>query len=393
MPVPLLDLGAQIAPIRREIDAAIARVIDSNQFVLGPEVTSLEQEIADYLGASDAIGVSSGTDALLLAMMALDIGPGDEVILPTFSFFATAGTVVRIGATPVFADIDPVTYNIEPDAIEALVTERTAAIIPVHLFGRGAAMRRIEAIAESHNIPIIEDAAQAIGAVDEEGRGLGTIGQVGCFSFFPTKNLGAFGDAGIVVTSDSDLADRMRLLRVHGAAREYRHDEVGGNFRIDAIQAAVLRVKLPHLESWSEGRRRNAALYREKFFERGLSRDGALYPDNSHPVALPASPDGSDREHIYNQFVLRVERRDELIEHLRSAQIGHSVYYPVPFHHQPCFEPWVPDGLSLPHAERASNEVIALPIFGELTEGAIDEVVSVVEEFFGGGRSEEEAAE
>lgn len=390
MNIPMLDLKLQYASIRADLEAAVARVVQSQHFILGEEVEAFEREIADYLGSRHALGVSSGTDALLLALMALGVVPGDEVILPTFSFFATAGVVARLGARPRFVDIDPATYNIDPQGVADVISDRTAAIIPVHLFGQGADLDRIGELASGANIPVVEDAAQALGAVDRHGRSLGTFGQVGCYSFFPSKNLGAFGDAGLVVTDDTELWEKMKLMRVHGAAQAYMHEVVGGNFRIDALQAAVLRVKLPHLEEWSFGRRNNADRYREKFLELGLSRDREIFPSDEYPIALPVeSAAGRDGlHHIYNQFVIRAVDRDALAVHLREQGIGNAVYYPVPFHRQPCFEPWVDPAQQFPAADRAASEVLALPVFPELSTEQIEYVVNAIAEFYRGNSSE-----
>jgi dTDP-4-amino-4,6-dideoxygalactose transaminase len=362
--VPLLDLTAQYAPMRSEILAAIARVTDSQRFILGAEVEAFEREIASAIGVSHAIGVSSGTDAIIAALMALGIGPGDEVVTPTYSFFATAGCVARIGATPRLVDIDPATFNIDPASIEAAITPRTRAIMPVHLFGLCADMPPILEIARRRGIPVIEDAAQAIGAAP-------TVGALGCYSFFPSKNLGAFGDAGLVVSNDAAVADRVRLLRNHGAHERYFHEIVGGNFRLDAIQAAVLRVKLPRLEGWTQGRRRNAGRYRQLFAEAGL--DGV--------VTLPREPSG--RRHIFNQFVIRAPRRDGLRAHLDAAGIGTEIYYPVPFHLQKCFESLGHRRGDFPHAERAAADSLALPIYSELTEAQQRQVVDAIARFYG----------
>ena len=391
MNIPMLDLRGQYASLADELDAAVARVVRSQHFILGQEVEDFEQEIARYLGSRHALGVSSGTDALLLALMALGVAPGDEVILPTFSFFATAGVVARLGARPVFVDIDPQTYNIDPDRIAEKIGERTAAIVPVHLFGQGADLDRIMELAAPRNIPVVEDAAQALGAVDRHGRALGTTGAVGCYSFFPSKNLGAFGDAGLVVTDDTELWEKMKLMRVHGAARAYMHEIVGGNFRIDALQAAVLRVKLPHLESWSLGRRANAELYRRLFQDRGLSVSDAFLPDRDHPVALPVEPeaDAGGLHHIYNQFVVRALDRERLSAHLHAYGVGNAVYYPVPFHRQPCFEPWVDGTESFPVADRAASEVLALPVYPELSTEQIERVVDAIARFYAGSGIEE----
>jgi dTDP-4-amino-4,6-dideoxygalactose transaminase len=353
--VPLLDLRLQYEPIRDEILAALTRVCDSQRFIMGPEVDGLERELAAMLEVKHAIGVSSGTDALLVAMMALGIGTGDEVITSTYSFFATAGCVWRLGARPVLVDIDPVTYNIDPSAVASAITPRTRAIIPVHLYGLSADMDPILDTARRAGVAVIEDAAQAIGA-RYKGRAVGGIGTIGCFSFFPSKNLGAFGDGGLVTTNDDDLAHRARLLRNHGAEPKYYHRVVGGNFRLDAIQAAVLRVKAPHLAGWTEARRRNAARYGALL---GRAAAGGA-------IGLPVEP--SDRYHIYNQYVIRVKERDALRSHLESAGVGTEIYYPVPFHLQECFAPLGHKPGAFPHAERAANETLALPIYGELTD-------------------------
>jgi dTDP-4-amino-4,6-dideoxygalactose transaminase len=365
--VPLLDLKEQYRSIKGEVDEAISRVVESQYFILGPEVTGLEEEVAAYTGVAHGVGMSSGTDALLAALMALDVGPGDEVIVPTYTFFATAGVVARLGATPVFVDIDPVTYNILPEGVEAALSPRTRAVVPVHLYGRMAEMDALMRLAEGRGVAIIEDAAQAIGAFDGQGRRAGSIGDMGCFSFFPSKNLGGFGDGGMTVTSDAGLAGKLKMLRMHGMEPKYYHSLVGGNFRLDALQAAVLRVKLRYLDGWSEGRRRNATRYRELFREAGL--DGT--------VTLPQEEPG----HIYNQFVIRAPRRDELAAHLRARGIGIDVYYPVPLHRQACFaELGYRDG-SLPNAEAAARETLALPIYPELASEQLEHVVGSVAEF------------
>jgi dTDP-4-amino-4,6-dideoxygalactose transaminase len=367
--VPLLDLTAQYQPIRQEILAAITRVCDSQRFILGPEVDAFEREIADRIEAPHAIAVSSGTDAILAVLMALGIGPGDEVITPTYSFFATAGCVVRLGGTPVFVDIDPVTFNIDPVAAKRAITRRTKAIIPVDLFGQCADLGPILATAAEAGVPVVEDAAQAIGAT-YRGRQAGTFGSAGCFSFFPSKNLGAFGDAGLITTTDAGFAEELRLLRGHGAKRKYYHSKVGGNFRLDALQAAILRVKLPHLQAWTEARRRNADRYRGLFGEYRLEQTVEL------PVELPGCT------HIYNQFVIRVPERDALRQHLTTRQIGTEIYYPVPFHQQECFRHLVPAGFACPIAERASATSLAIPIYGELTLDQQRHVVSAIAEFY-----------
>ena len=367
--VPLLDLGAQYAPLRDEILAAITRVCDSQRFILGPEVDALERELAATIGVRQAVAVSSGTDALLVALMALGIGPGDEVITPTFSFFATAGCVSRVGATPVFVDIDPSTYNVPADAIAKAITPRTRAILPVHLYGLCADMEAILAVAGPAGIPVIEDAAQAIGARIGM-RQAGTMGIAGCFSFFPSKNLGAFGDGGLVTTNDASLAAELRLLRNHGAEPKYFHSRIGGNFRLDAIQAAVLRVKAPHLAAWTAGRRANADRYRALVAEFGLD----------DLVELPIEPAGF--AHIYNQFVIRVPKRDALRAHLSAARIATEIYYPVPFHRQACFQAITRPADAFPVADRAAATSLALPIFGELTLEQQRHVVASIASFY-----------
>jgi dTDP-4-amino-4,6-dideoxygalactose transaminase len=370
MQVPMLDLQAQYRPLREQILAAVTRVCDSQRFIMGPEVDQFERELARMLDVPHAIGVSSGTDALLLAMMALGIGHGDEVVTSTYSFFATGGCVARLGATPVFVDIDPVTYNIDPSALAAAITSRTKAIIPVHLYGQSADLEAILAVATRAGVPVIEDAAQAIGS-RYKGRPVGGFGLIGCFSFFPSKNLGAFGDGGLVTTSSDDLAALLRRLRVHGADQQYYHRAIGGNFRIDALQAAILRVKLPHLAGWTEGRRRNAARYDGWFRERGLTDRVTT------PVAL------ADRYHIFNQYVIRVSNRDAVKAHLESRGVGCAIYYPVPFHQLECFAYLGYRVGQFPHAEAAARETLALPVFGELTEAQQRYVVDVVAEAVG----------
>jgi dTDP-4-amino-4,6-dideoxygalactose transaminase len=365
--VPLLDLKAQYASIRGDVDAAVVRVMESQYFILGPEVSALEEEVAAYSGAAHGVGMSSGTDALLAALMALDIGAGDEVIVPAYTFFATAGVVARLGATPVFVDIDPVTYNITPDAVAAAVTPRTRAVIPVHLYGRMVAMDGIMAVARVCGIAVIEDAAQAIGAFDAVGRKAGSIGDMGCFSFFPSKNLGGAGDGGMTVTQDPELAGRLKMLRMHGMEPKYYHAIVGGNFRLDALQAAVLRVKLRHLDGWSAARRHNAGRYRDLFQQAGLLDTITLPPD--------------ERGHIYNQFIIRTQRRDELQAHLRSRGIGTEIYYPVPLHLQQCFDGLGQGPGSMPHAEAAARETLALPVYPELTEQQLEHVVGSIAGF------------
>jgi dTDP-4-amino-4,6-dideoxygalactose transaminase len=362
-PVPLLDLRAQYATIRDEIRAAIDTVVESQHFILGPEVEALEREVAAYVGCAFGVGVSSGTDALLAALMAINLRPGDEVITTPYSFFATAGAVARLGVRPVFVDIEPRTYNLDPERVAAAVTARTRAIIPVHLYGQMAELGPVLELAERRGLYVIEDAAQAIGAEDD-GRRAGSLGQMGCFSFFPSKNLGGFGDGGMVTTNDPALADRLLLLRSHGARPKYHHAIVGGNFRLDAIQAAVLRVKLRYLDGWTAARQRNAALYRH------------LLATAGDPVATPAERPGV--RHIYNQFVVRTGRRDELMAHLRKRGIGHEVYYPVPLHLQACFADLGYAPGAMPESEAAARETLALPIYPELSAEQIAVVVEAV---------------
>jgi dTDP-4-amino-4,6-dideoxygalactose transaminase len=363
MAVPLLDLKAQYQSIQPEIDDALLRVVHDQRFILGPEVAALETELAAYLGVEHAIGVSSGSDALLVALLALEIGPGDEVITSAYSFFATAGAIVRAGATPVFVDIDPRTYNLDPEQVARRIGPRTRALLPVHLFGRAAELDRLAELAPG--LPMIEDAAQAIGA-EHQGRRVGGIGRIGCFSFFPSKNLGGFGDGGLCTTNDGDLAARIRALRAHGqSGGRYLHSLVGGNFRLDALQAAVLRVKLRHLERWTEARRSHARRYRELFAGAGIQL--TLPPEDP--------PDGRD---VYNQFVIRVPDRDRLKRHLEAQGIGCAVYYPRGLHQQPCFS-----GLgylegAMPESEAASRETLALPVFPELSQTQLEEVVGQV---------------
>jgi dTDP-4-amino-4,6-dideoxygalactose transaminase len=366
--VPLLDLDAQYRPLRDQLLAAMTRVADSQRFIMGPEVEALERDLAAMLGVRHAITVSSGTDALLLALMALDIKAGDEVVTTTYSFFATAGAIVRVGARPVLVDIDPATFNIDPVQTAAAITPRTKAIMPVHLFGLSADLDPILQAAARAGVAVIEDAAQAIGT-SYKARPIGTLGAFGCFSFFPSKNLGAFGDAGLVTAEDDALAERARLLRTHGMKPKYYHHLVGANFRMDALQAAVLRVKAPHLAGWTAGRQRNAARYRTLFREAGL--DSA--------ITLPFEP--PDRTHIYNQFVIRTADRDGLKRHLDAQGIGNEIYYPVPFHLQPCFADLGYRRDAFPHAERAANESLAIPIYGELTAAQQETVVSAIGQF------------
>jgi dTDP-4-amino-4,6-dideoxygalactose transaminase len=369
MPVPLLDLKAQHATIRDEVLAAVHRVIDDQGFILGEPVERLEREVAALSHATHAIGCANGTDAILLALRALDIGRGDEVITTPFTFFATAGTVHNVGATPVFVDIEPRSFNISPDAVAAAVTSRTKAVIPVDLFGQMAPLEMIRA--RVPNLPIIEDAAQSIGASRMIGGRKVMAGEgatLGTFSFFPSKNLGGYGDGGMIVTQDDALATRLRRLRVHGGAKTYFHDEVGYNSRLDALQAAVLAAKLPHLSHWSAGRRANAAYY---------SANLGDIPEVTVPWVDPAN------ESIFNQYTIRVPRRDELQAHLKALGIGSSIYYPLPLHLQPCFAYLGYEKGQCPESERASAEVLSLPVFPELTSGQLDEVIGAVRAYFG----------
>jgi len=384
-PVPLLDLTAQYAPLREAIESTLARLCAAQQFVLGPEVEALEAEIADYCGTAHGIGVSSGTDALLLALMALDIGPGDEVITSPFTFFATGGVIARLGARPVFCDIEPASFNLDPAAVARFVHEdcrfdsaqlvnrktggTVKALMPVHLYGRMADMTALGGIAERFGLAVVEDAAQAIGAEDSDGRRAGSCGDIGCLSFFPTKNLGAFGDAGMCVSGNAELSDRMRILRVHGGAPKYYHAEIGGNFRIDALQAAILRIKLRHLEEWTAARQANAQRYRELFAEAGLDT----------VIELPAAGDG---RHTYNQFVIRTTRRDELRQWLADRHVGTEIYYPLGLHQQACFAYLGHSQDEFPEASRAAREVLALPIFPELGEARQQRVVREIAAFF-----------
>lgn len=385
MKVPLLDLKAQYQTIKDEINEALIKVAESQHFILGPEVTKLEKNICEYLGAKYSIGVSSGTDALLIALMALDVKAGDEVIVPTYSFFATAGVVARLNAIPVFTDVDPVTFNIDPKDFEKKITPKTKVVIPVHLYGQSAEMDELLAIAKKHNIKVVEDGAQAIGVQYKEEKFVGTIGDIGCFSFFPSKNLGGFGDGGIVTTNDDELAEKLRILRVHGGKPKYYHKIIGGNFRIDEIQAAVLNVKLPHLDNWSAKRRANATLYTKLFVEAGLAeKEGKITFDNKNSVLLPEAvykKYGAKNYHIYNQYVIRVEKRNALKQFLIDKGIGVEIYYPVPFHKQECFAYLNYKPEEFPYSNCAANDSLALPIYPELSDEQIKYVVDCIAEF------------
>src|SRR5690606_13924406 len=384
--VPLLDLKAQYAAIKDEVSAAVMAVCESQYFILGPEVKNLEREVAAYSQAGFGIGVSSGTDALLVALMALDVGPGDEVVTTPFTFFATAGTISRVGARPVFCDIDADTYNLSVEQVrrfletecrktpEGLVNRksgnRVKAIIPVHLYGQMADVEAFVTLGAEHGLAVVEDAAQAIGAELPDGKRAGSRGDIGCFSFFPSKNLGAFGDGGMCVTSSPELAEKLEVLRVHGGKPKYYHSMIGGNFRLDEIQAAVLRVKLKHLDDWTAGRQRNARRYDEYFAAAGLTDKLTL------PTVLPG------HRHIFNQYVIRAPRRDELREHLKAHGVGTEIYYPVPLHMQRCFADLGYAEDDLPVSKQAAAETLALPIYPELTEEQQKAVVERVAEFY-----------
>lgn len=382
--VPLLDLTAQYNSLKAELDQALLNVAASQICVLGPEVNALEAELAEYLGVRHAIGVSSGTDALIMAFMALGIGPSDEVIVPDFSFFATAGCVARMGATPVMVDVESRGFMMDPALLEQAITPRTKAIVPVHLFGQSANLDAIMAIANKHGIPVIEDAAQAIGTQTPSGARVGSVGLMGCFSFYPTKNLGAFGDAGLITTNDDALATTLKQIRNHGMEPRYYHKIIGGNFRLDALQAAVLRVKLKHLPTWHAARRKNAELYNALFTEAGLVQQSsnALLPDPGK-IFLPEAlyKDCAEDHHIVNQYTIRVAGRDGLRTHLQQHGIGTEVYYPVPFHKQECFAYLKTDHAAFPVTNALCESVLSVPIYPELTSSQIAEVVETVGSF------------
>ncbi|MEZ6147612.1 MAG: DegT/DnrJ/EryC1/StrS family aminotransferase [Planctomycetaceae bacterium] len=373
-PVPMIDLVEQYESIADDVRQAVDHVFSTQHFVMGDEVAEFEREVAHYCDSRDAIGCASGSDALLLSLMALNIGPGDEVITSPYTFFATASSITRTGATPVFVDIDPSTFNLDPVGVEAALSPRTRAIMPVHLFGRCADMEPLWRMAVRHNLAIVEDAAQAIGATFD-GRHAGVLGTLGCFSFFPTKNLGGAGDGGMITSDDADLTTRLRRLRVHGDAGRYQHVEVGINSRLDALQAAVLRVKLRHLTTWTQQRQENAARYEHLVEEHGLS----------DYIDLPSADPGCN--HVYNQYVVRVRegRRDELIDGLRARQVGCAIYYPQPLHLQDCFASLRYQEGDFPEAERASAETIALPIYPELGAARRELVVRAMCETLGVG--------
>lgn len=377
MNVPLLDLKIHHDPLQKDILVALEHVLQRGDFILGESVRSLESQIAEYCQAGFGIGVSSGTDALVVSLMALGIQSGDEVITTPLSFFATAGSIVRLGAKPVFVDVDPVTYNLDPSKMEKAITKNTRAIIPVHLYGQCADMEPILDMASRYHLAVVEDAAQAIGAEYRDGRRAGSMGTMGCLSFFPSKNLGALGDGGMVVTNDEALAERLRILRVQGGKPKYYHKILGGNFRLDTIQAAVLKVKLPYLDRWTSLRQTHAQKYEQLFKDSGLM--------NKVEIRLPETvykSSGVKNFHIYNQFVMGVPKRDDLRAFLKEKGIGSEVYYPVPFHLQECFTGLGYQHGDFPVAERACKELIAIPVFPELKSYQQEYVVSTVKEFY-----------
>lgn len=360
-PIPLVDLKAQYETIKDEINEAIQEVLESQWFILGPKVAELEERIADYCDVKYGVGVASGSDALLLSLMAIGVGPGDQVITTPFTFFATAGSVSRLGAKPVFVDIDPKTYNINPQLIEEKITAKTRAIIPVHLYGQCADMYPILEVAKKHNLYVIEDAAQSIGA-RYKNRKAGSMGHLGCLSFFPTKNLGGYGDGGMILTDDEELADMVRVLRVHGSKPKYYHSVVGCNSRLDAIQAAILLAKFKYLDEWNEARRRNAEVYDSHFADMD--------------VVTPYVEDFN--YHIYNQYVIRIKHRDNLKEALKEAGVGTEIYYPVPLHLQECYSELGYIEGDLPASEEASRQVLALPVYPELTQEQQEQIVKII---------------
>jgi len=389
MKVPLLDLAPQYQELKTELDKAVIKVSESQHFILGPEVEKMEEEFCEFLGCKYALGVSSGTDALLLALMAIDLRPGEEVIVPTFSFFATAGVVSRLNAAPILVDNDPVTLNIDPNEIEKKITPNTRAIIPVHLYGQSADMDPIMEIANNHNLTVIEDGAQAISAEYKDGKRVGTIGDMGCYSFFPSKNLGCYGDGGLVVTNNDKLAYMLRIKRVHGGEPKYYHKVIGGNFRLDALQAAVIRVKLPYLNGWSECRRTNAERYNQLFINAGLSEEiGRIEFNENNTVLLPKAVykhiEGLRNYHIYNQYIIRVEDRDDLKRAIADNGVSTEIYYPVPFHLQDCFSDLGFHEGDFPQAENAGKHTLALPIYPELRDEQLLYVVDKIKEFIKG---------
>ena len=384
--VPLLDLKAQYETLKKELDEALIKTAESQAFILGKEVEILEKNLAQYLEVKHAIGISSGTDALLIALMAIDLKPKDKVIMPTYSFFATAGVVARMNAETIFTDIDKSTFNMKTDDLAKYHADNVKAIIPVHLFGQSVDMDGVMAFAKKYNMFVIEDCAQAIGTRYKNGKRVGSIGDIGCYSFFPSKNLGCFGDGGLVVTNNDELAEKIKLLRVHGAKQRYYHEIVGGNFRLDAIQAAVLNVKLPHLDMWSKKRVENALLYKKLFVEYGLSKNEQTGTfDEENKVLLPEEiykNSGVSHHHIFNQFAILVQDRDGLQKHLTSNKIGCAIYYPVPFHEQKCFENLGYLRGDFPVAEFCAAHSLALPIYPELTPDMQEYVVSKIAEYY-----------
>jgi dTDP-4-amino-4,6-dideoxygalactose transaminase len=376
--IPILDLQAQYAEIKDEIQSAINRVLEVQQFILGPEVEALEHVLADYCQCKYAFGVSSGTDALLLAMMAIGIAPGDEVITTPYSFFATSGSIVRLGAKPVYVDIEPQTLNIQPDQIKAAITKATKAILPVHLAGQVADMDPIISLANEYGLHVIEDACQAIGA-DYHGKKAGSIGDIGCFSFFPSKNLGGYGDSGLLTCNDANLADKISLLRNHGQRPKYQNHIVGGNFRMDALQGAVLRVKFNYLEGWTEARRKHAYQYNELFANEQLSIPADDF-EMKNGIVLPAER-GYGR-HIYHLYMIRTKSRDDLAVYLKENGIGCEVYYPIPLHLQECFRDMGFKPGDFPESEKAANQTLALPVYPELSDNQITRIVGTIGEFF-----------
>ena len=384
MKVPLLDLKAQYLAIKPELDGVLAAVMESQHFILGPQVQECEKAIAEYSQCGHGIGVSSGTDALLVCLMAENIGPGDEVITTPYTFFATAGAISRVGARPVFVDIEPVSYNLDPKQIASKISSRTRAIIPVHLYGQMADMEAVMEIAAKHKLIVIEDAAQAIGA-ERNGKRAGSIGHYGCFSFFPSKNLGAAGDAGMVVTNDAQRAETVARLRAHGSKPKYYHKVVGGNFRLDTLQAAIVTAKLKHLDEWTRQRQANARRYDELFAKSGLAiADSSRYQSNGAPRATADLylPKTTTDRHIFNQYVIRTERREALKAALQEGGVGTEVYYPVPMHLQECFASLGYREGAFPNSESAAKETLALPIYPELTAEQAQHVVNCVRDFF-----------
>ncbi len=393
MRVPLLDLREQLKPLRDEIVREVTEVIDSTSYVMGDKVEAFERDVSAYCQTRHSIGVTSGTDALLASLMGLGIGPGDSVLTTPYTFIATLGCILRLGARPVFVDIDPVSFNIDPDKIEQFFedeagAQKVKAIIPVHLYGQCADMTKIMALAKRYGVAVVEDAAQAIGAscpMEENGvltwKRAGSMGDTGCFSFFPSKNLGGIGDGGMIVVNDDELAKKIKIIRVHGGEPKYHHAVIGGNFRLDPIQAVALKVKLPHLPDWHKARRENAKVYNRLFEQTGLVASGKI----KLPVAVYADAaaqiDTTPDYHIYNQYIIRAEERDQLRDYLLKAEIGSEIYYPIPLHKQKCMEPQY-NALSMPEAEKAAAETLALPIYPELTDEMLTHVVTTITEFY-----------